>query len=133
MLKSLGSLDFTFLDFAVVHRCLITVMDKWAKCAFPRVVGGEQTQTQPQIHTMEETERERERERERETHRQRDMHVRVFICMFVFLDLVMCSCPPYPSYCSPFMTALRNGWQGRVELRHGGLAEAMPLDAGGTS
>ena len=25
---------------AVVDRCLITVMDKCAKCAFPRVVGG---------------------------------------------------------------------------------------------
>ena len=34
---------FWFLEFwifAVVHRCLITVMDKWAKSAVPRVVGG---------------------------------------------------------------------------------------------
>ena len=33
---------FRFLDFwifAVVHRCLISVMDKSAKCAFPCVVG----------------------------------------------------------------------------------------------
>ena len=29
-----------FGNFAVVHRCLTKVMDKWAKCAFPRVVGG---------------------------------------------------------------------------------------------
>ena len=36
--KSFGRLDFWI--FAVVHRCLITVMDKLAKCVFPRVVGG---------------------------------------------------------------------------------------------
>ena len=43
--KSFGLLSFWtfrfsgFWIFAVVHRCLRTVMDKWAKCAFPRVVG----------------------------------------------------------------------------------------------
>ena len=39
--KSLGFLDFWvfgFLDFC--SRCLIAVMDKWAKCEFLRVVGG---------------------------------------------------------------------------------------------
>ena len=31
------------MDFAVVHRCLIAVTDKWAKCAFPGVAGGVST------------------------------------------------------------------------------------------
>ena len=41
-----GFLDFGFLDFGILgfwdfrSRCLITVMDKWAKCAFLRVVAG---------------------------------------------------------------------------------------------
>ena len=34
-------LDFGFVDFWIFRsRCLKTVMDKWAKCAFLRVVGG---------------------------------------------------------------------------------------------
>ena len=37
---------------AVVHRCLITFMDKWAKCAFPRVVGGLGEHTYIYIHIL---------------------------------------------------------------------------------
>ena len=41
-----------FWIFAVVHRCLNTVMDIWATCACPRVVGGVSIYMYPDIEVV---------------------------------------------------------------------------------